>query len=41
MAIYELRTYQLYTGKLGEAVELYKTIGWPALPVRVSIPAAR
>lgn len=31
MAIYELRTYQLYTGKLGEAVELYKTIGWPAL----------
>ncbi|WP_417516896.1 NIPSNAP family protein [Minwuia sp.] len=31
MPIYELRTYTLHTGKLGEAVELYKTIGWPAL----------
>lgn len=31
MAIYELRTYTLYTGKMSEAVDLYKTIGWPAL----------
>lgn len=31
MAIYELRTYTLYTGKLGEAVKLYKEVGWPAL----------
>ncbi len=31
MAIYELRTYTPYVGKLGEAIELYKTVGWPAL----------
>jgi hypothetical protein len=31
MAIYELRTYTLYVGKLAEAVELYKAEGWPAL----------
>jgi hypothetical protein len=31
MAIYEMRTYTLYVGKLGEAIELYKTLGWPAL----------
>ena len=31
MAIYELRTYTLYVGKLGEAVDLYQTEGWPAL----------
>ena len=31
MAIYELRTYNLYVGKLAEAIELYKTQGWPAL----------
>ncbi len=31
MAIYELRTYNLYVGKLAEAVEVYKTFGWPAL----------
>lgn len=31
MAIFELRTYNLYVGKLGEAVEVYKTLGWPAL----------
>ncbi|WP_416896653.1 MAG: NIPSNAP family protein [Minwuia sp.] len=31
MAIYELRTYTLYAGKLGEAVELYRSVGWPAL----------
>lgn len=31
LAIYELRTYNLYVGKLAEAVEVYKTMGWPAL----------
>ncbi len=31
MPIYELRTYTLQVGKLAEAVELYETIGWPAL----------
>ena len=38
MAIYELRTYTFHVGKLGEAVELYKKEGWPALekqPVRL------
>ncbi|MEZ5930638.1 MAG: NIPSNAP family protein [Alphaproteobacteria bacterium] len=31
MAIYELRTYTLYVGKLAEAIDVYETIGWPAL----------
>jgi hypothetical protein len=31
MAIYELRTYTLYVGKTAEAVELYTTLGYPAL----------
>jgi len=31
LAIFELRTYTLYVGKLAEAVEVYKTMGWPAL----------
>ena len=31
MAIYEMRTYTMYVGKLGEAVALYETEGWPAL----------
>ncbi|MEM9627121.1 MAG: NIPSNAP family protein [Pseudomonadota bacterium] len=31
MAIYELRTYNLYVGKLAEAAETYKAFGWPAL----------
>jgi len=31
MAIYELRTYTLHVGKIAEVVELYKTMGWPAL----------
>ena len=31
MAIYELRTYTFQVGKLAEAVELYRTEGWPAL----------
>jgi hypothetical protein len=31
VAIYELRTYSLYVGKLAEARELYRSEGWPAL----------
>jgi hypothetical protein len=31
MALYELRTYTLHVGKLGEATELYKAEGWPAI----------
>ncbi len=31
MAIYELRTYTLYVGKLAEAVALYKGEGMPVL----------
>lgn len=31
MALYELRTYTLYVGKMGEAVELYQKYGYPAL----------
>lgn len=31
MAIYELRTYTLYVGKMGEAQKLYQEKGWPAL----------
>ncbi len=31
MALYELRTYTFYVGKLAEAVKLYDTEGWPAL----------
>ena len=31
MAIYELRTYTLYVGKLAEAVALYKSEGMPVL----------
>ncbi len=31
MAIYELRTYDIYVGKIGEAVALYRDEGWPAL----------
>ncbi len=31
MAVYELRTYTLYVGKMAEAIELYKTVAWPAL----------
>jgi NIPSNAP len=32
MALYELRTYTLYVGKMAEAVKLYQEIGFPALP---------
>jgi hypothetical protein len=31
MALYELRTYTLYVGKLSEAVRLYGEAGWAAL----------
>jgi hypothetical protein len=31
MAIYELRTYTVTVGKMNDVVELYKTLGWPAL----------
>ena len=31
MAIYELRTYQVIVGKMGEVVDLYKKEGWPAI----------
>jgi hypothetical protein len=31
MALYELRTYTLYVGKMAEAVKLYQEIGFPAL----------
>ena len=31
MAVYELRTYTLYVGKMGEAIQYYSELGWPAL----------
>ncbi len=31
MALYELRTYTLYVGKMAEAVKLYQGLGFPAL----------
>ena len=31
LALYELRTYTLYVGKLAEARQLYESLGWPAL----------
>lgn len=31
MALYEVRTYTLHAGKLGEVTALYKKQGWPAL----------
>ena len=31
MALYEMRTYTLYVGKMGEAVKLYTELGYPAL----------
>ncbi len=30
MALYEMRTYTLYVGKLAEAVKLYQEFGFPA-----------
>lgn len=31
MALYELRTYRLHVGKMGEATKLYREVAWPAL----------
>ena len=31
MALYELRTYTLYVGKMAEATKLYQQLGFPAL----------
>ena len=31
MALFELRTYTLYVGKMGEATLHYSELGWPAL----------
>ncbi|MGI9491947.1 MAG: NIPSNAP family protein [Geminicoccaceae bacterium] len=31
MAIYELRTYHFYVGKMAEAVEIYNELAWPVL----------
>ena len=31
MTVYEMRTYTLHVGKMGEAVKLYSEFGYPAL----------
>ena len=31
MTVYEMRTYTLHVGKMGEAVKLYTEFGYPAL----------
>lgn len=31
MAVYELRTYTLYVGKMAEGIKLYQELGFPAL----------
>jgi hypothetical protein len=31
MALYEMRTYTLYVGKMAEATKLYQEFGFPAL----------
>ncbi|MDA0263689.1 MAG: NIPSNAP family protein [Chloroflexi bacterium] len=31
MPVFELRTYTLYVGKMGEAIKHYSESGWPAL----------
>ncbi|MEM7405227.1 MAG: NIPSNAP family protein [Pseudomonadota bacterium] len=31
MTVYELRTYDLQVGTLGQVLQLYKDLGWPAL----------
>ena len=31
MALYEMRTYTLYVGKMAEATKLYQDLGFPAL----------
>ena len=30
MALYEMRTYTLYVGKMAEATKLYQELGFPA-----------
>ena len=47
MTVYEMRTYTLHVGKMGEAVKLYTELGYPALqkggrrssPTRISSKA--
>ena len=41
MAIYELRTYGIYVGKMAEALELYRTQGWPAVFMVSRHPGSR
>ena len=31
MALYEMRTYTVYVGKMAEVLEHYSQLGWPAL----------
>ena len=31
MAIFELRTYQIYVGQMTEVIQIYRDFGWPAL----------
>ena len=31
MALFELRTYTLYVGKMGEMIQHYSELGWPAI----------
>ena len=31
MAIYELRTYQVYVGQMGAVIKVYSEFGWPAI----------
>ena len=31
MALYEMRTYNVYVGRMAEVVKLYGDEGWPAL----------
>jgi hypothetical protein len=31
MTVYEMRTYTLHVGKMGEAIKLYTEFGYPAL----------
>ena len=31
MALYELRTYQVYVGKMKDAMAAYQDYGWPAI----------
>jgi hypothetical protein len=31
LAVYELRTYTFYVGKIAEGIDVYNELGWPAL----------